>query len=120
MDTKDTKGLPQLSHLFFVSLVSFVVILLVLGTAAPSAKEEPLKDVLTRAAAYVARFERDLSTIIAEERYVQDVVGGRTPEHRELTSDVLLLRPAGSDRYVLFRDVFDVDGEMVRSRDERL
>jgi len=117
MGTKDITGSFQPSHRFFVSLVSLVAFVL---TVAPTAKDEPLKDVLTRAAAYVARFERDLASIIAEERYVQDVVGGRTPEHRELTSDLLLLRPAGSSAYVQFRDVFEVDGQSIRPRDERL
>jgi hypothetical protein len=120
MDTKDTKGRFHKGQVLLVSFVSFVVIVARGASAAAPQKEAPLKDVLTRAAAYVARFERDLATIIAEERYVQDVVGGRTPEHRELTSDVLLLRPSGSNSYVQFRDVFEVDGEIVRRRDERL
>jgi len=42
------------------------------------------------------------------------------PSARELTSDLLLLKPAGSDRWIQFRDVFEVDGKPVRDRDERL
>ena len=62
--------------------------------AQPSAKSSPLQDVLARAGDYVVRFERDLSTIVGEERYAQDVVGGDGDAalHRELVSDLLLLR----------------------------
>jgi len=90
--------------------------------AHPGAKNSPLQDVLARAGDYVVRFERDLSTIVGEERYAQDVVGGDGDAtlHRELVSDLLLLRPSGSNRYVQFRDVFEVDGRPVRNRDERL
>jgi hypothetical protein len=40
--------------------------------------------------------------------------------HRELKSDLLLVRPVGADRYIQFRDVFEVDGKPVRDRNERL
>ena len=43
---------------------------------------------------------------------------GRAP--RELKSDLLLLKPAGADAWMAFRDVFEVDGEPVRDRTERL
>ena len=90
--------------------------------AHPSAKSSPLQDMLARAGDYVVRFERDLSTIVGEERYAQDVVGGDGDAalRRELVSDLLLLRRSGSNRYVQFRDVFEVDGRPVRNRDERL
>jgi hypothetical protein len=42
------------------------------------------------------------------------------PTARELKSDLLLLKPEGSDRWIQFRDVFEVDGRPVRDRDERL
>jgi len=81
----------------------------------------------------VVRFERDLSGIVVEEHYAQDStrLGGglvargpgtipSTREHRDLKSDVLLVRPEGTDRYIQFRDVFEVDGKPVRDRDDRL
>ena len=46
---------------------------LCLAVAAPAAAQRPpLATVMQRAAAYVAEFERQLSGIVAEERYVQD------------------------------------------------
>ena len=95
-----------------------------------SAQEPTLRDVLARAADYIVEFQRQLSGIVAEEEYVQDTgpsaLGGSfnrqatLPQHRELRSDLLLVRPAGVDRWIQFRDVFEVDGHPVRDRTERL
>jgi len=100
------------------------------ASTAPSAQAPTLADVLARAGDYVAEFQRQLSGIVAEERYIQDVRPSSTGMgssnrtiavmHRELTSDLLLVRPEGTDRWIQFRDVFDVDGVRVRDRDERL
>ena len=96
----------------------------------PAAAQEPLDHVLVRAGAYVLEFQRKLSGVVAEEQYVQDVrlpfsSGNRSgasllPTHRELKSDLLLVKPAGADRYMEFRDVFEVDGKPLRDRSERL
>jgi hypothetical protein len=101
--------------------------------AHPAAQQPPaMADVLGRASTYVLQLERDLAGTVSEEHYVQDVrrLGAGQPgrgapvatvqEHRDLRSDVLLVRPEGSDRYIQFRDVFEVDGRPVRDRDDRL
>ena len=97
-------------------------------TAAPAALT--VADVLDRTTAYVRDFEEHLAGIVAEEHYVQDSIpattyipGARnadTRQHRELHSDLLLVRPKGADRWVQFRDVFEVDGQPVRDRSQRL
>jgi hypothetical protein len=110
-------------------------LLLVILAAAPplrsaAAQDPSVNTVLARAAAYVASFQQQLSGIVAEETYVQeiknssnrsmlstDVPGLRS---RALRSDFLLVKPANADRYVEFRDVFEVDGRAVRDRQERL
>ena len=85
-----------------------------------------LETVLARAAAYVASFSRQLSGIVSEEFYIQEVrhtypaASATRLNRRELRSDFLLVLPAGADRYVEFRDVFEVDGNPVRDRSERL
>lgn len=91
--------------------------------AAPREPSVPtLNDVLARVGDYIARYERELSGIVAEEHYVQngDLSDRPLLTHRELTSDLLLVRAVGRDGYVQFRDVFDVDGQPVRDRSERL
>lgn len=94
--------------------------------------EPTIADVLARASAYVQDFQDHLAGIVAEERYVQDAVSDSSTaavaglrnvnprQHRELTSDLLLVRPKGAERWVQFRDVFEVDGQPVRDRDQRL
>ena len=90
-----------------------------------------LEAVLIRAGAYVLQLQQQLAGIVAEEDYVQDVkVASGFPsttrsglpmvKHRELKSDLLLVRPVNADRWVQFRDVFEVDGRPVRDRSERL
>jgi VWFA-related protein len=102
--------------------------LAVAATSGPLHGQEPsLATVMERVAGYATIFQRRLSNIVAEERYVQDVTHlnlapGRfaAESHRELRSDVLLVQPSGTDRYVEFRDVFEVDGRPVRDRQDRL
>ena len=97
-----------------------------------SAAEEPsLATVLARVANYVGEFSERLAGIVAEETYIQEVKtssarsrlgtnrGGGLPR-RVLKSDVLLVKPIDADRYVEFRDVFEVDGTPVRNREDRL
>ena len=108
--------------------VAAVLMMAVPGGAA--AQEPSVTSVLARAATYVADFQRQLSGIVAEETYEQDakrlssMLGSRFPrqeeQHRELKSDLLLVRPIGADSYVEFRDVFEVDGTSVRDRQNRL
>jgi hypothetical protein len=80
---------------------------------------------------------------VAEERYVQRVIAnqgsasvpltgpgtrsgfeqgspGPSADHRELRSDFLLAKLPGEERWIQFRDVFEVDGTPVRDREERL
>ena len=87
-----------------------------------------LTDILYRAGLYVDEFQRQLSSIVAEETYLQEVVpavgmygnAGGAIQRRRLRSDLLLVRPENGDRWVQFRDVFEVDGRLVRDREERL
>ena len=102
--------------------LSFLALLL---SAAPVAADDrpPLSAILERVTDYVVRYQRELSGIVAEERYVQDSDKSDRPfvTHRELKSDLLLVRTTGANEaYVQFRDVYDVDGEAVRDRSDRL
>ena len=91
----------------------------------PSPPEPTLAVVLERAAAYVAEFYRRLSGIAAEEHYVQDWHAERRGErtslgHRELRSDLVLMQAGSGPAWTELRDVFEVDGRAIRSRDDRL
>ena len=87
----------------------------------------PIDGLLSHAAAYVDRFQTAFTSVVAEERYVQNVmpagrtyVGGQSAEQRELRSDFLLVRLQESDDWVPFRDVFAVDDRAVRDHEDRL
>jgi hypothetical protein len=91
----------------------------------PATQPVTLKEVLSRAGAYVTEFERRFSGLIAEEQYVQDVRrSGHGPDHDPmhiaLRSDLLLVRGEPAARWVQYRDVFEVDGAAVRDRRQRL
>jgi hypothetical protein len=109
------------------SAAVLVAILLAALPVRSAAQEPSLEEVLARAAAYVSQFHEKLSGIVAEEHYRQEVkhITGRTSgagtlPRKTLTSDLLLVRPPDADRYVEFRDVFEVNGTPVRDRDKRL
>jgi hypothetical protein len=105
---------------------SLVVLLIMPILHARAAGEATLRIVLARAGTYVTEYRRQMSGIVAEEHYIQEAryPGGRRvspdvqPEHRELRSDLLLVRPAGSRDWLQLRDVFEVDGHPVRDRSD--
>lgn len=95
--------------------------------ARPSGQAPALKDVLKSTAAYVERFQQQLSQIVSEETYSQTVVNTSRLTNsmlllpsRTLRSDLILVRSAEEDRFVELRDVFEVDGRPVRDRQARL
>jgi hypothetical protein len=105
-----------------------------------------VEEAVGRAAAYATAYETALSGLVAEEKYAQrtykyqsqmvsdmPTAGGRTlsgiahlegdwvPDaERKLRADVLLVKAQGGDRWLPFRDVFEVDGKAVREREQRL
>jgi VWFA-related protein len=105
-----------------------------------------VESAVDRAGRYAAAYETALSGLVAEERYVQrsfthervtstaSVPIGRAPRpgetketwewmldaQRETRSDYLLVKAPGGERWLPFRDVFEVDGKKVREREERL
>ncbi|MGZ8254628.1 MAG: hypothetical protein ACXWVT_07240 [Burkholderiaceae bacterium] len=108
--------------------IALAGVVIAFGTGArPSAQAPAVKDVLERTAAYVERFQHQLSQIVAEETYAQTVVNtSRLTDtlllqpSRTLRSDLILVRSAEVDRFVELRDVFEVDGKPVRDRQARL
>jgi len=101
-----------------------VAILLASMFTARAASGPTVTEVLARVGDYVVRYETELSGIVAEEHYSQigDISDRPQLTRRELKSDLLLVRAEGVDGegFVQFRDVFEVDGEAVRDRSERL
>jgi hypothetical protein len=83
-----------------------------------------LGDVIARLDGYLLGYEERLANVVAEEAYRQWVEEGpywrRSTTSRMLRSDFALTLTRDSDRRVGYRDTFEVDGNPVRDRDDRL
>ena len=97
------------------------------------AQEARLRDVLARAGAYVQDYHRRITTVVADEHYVQRSMAasgardeapegaGDVIEARELRSEFMLLPGIpGEGGWFAFRDVLEVDGRPVNSQRGRL
>ncbi len=94
------------------------------GLAAQKAAPD-LGAIVSLASTYVVNYHNQLSAVVAEETYEQNVLPrarglAAARKGRKLRSDFLLVRLPGADDWMPFRDVFEVDGEPVRDRDDRL
>lgn len=97
---------------------------LALVTVALDAQTVRPGDVIARVDRYLLGYGERLADVVAEETYEQWVEQGskasRNTTSRMLRSDFALTPTADSTRWVGYRDTFEVDGEPVRDRDERL
>jgi formylglycine-generating enzyme required for sulfatase activity len=117
-----------------------VLLLALFVSSAPAAQRDsiPWLVLLGRAADYVKEFERQMTNVVSDESYVQEVIrpqavaeSGLTQRQeyrevdlpfrrRELKSDFLVVRLGPEELPVPFRDVYEVDGRPVRDRTDRL
>ena len=87
------------------------------------AAAQPDPSLLARVQAFAERYQDEAPSLVAEERYVQNVTftrGARTPQHREMTSELVMVRLPGSAGWVMLRDVLVVDKRRLHDREERL
>ena len=108
-------------QLFLSALAAMAIV------GAQAAPPVTLDALLARAGAYEMEFEARFSNVVAEEHYVQQAPAhslgpGRTATSitRTLVSDFLLVKVPSEDTWLPFRDVFEVDGQPVRNREDRL
>ena len=80
-----------------------------------------LDEVLFRANETVVGFEREFSTVITEEVYIQRVLrpDGSLVRERTVVSDLALVRYEGEEIWNAFRDVLEVDGKSIGPRSGR-
>ena len=110
------------SNLRHIAIVSLTGVLLTQvqhpSAAQPSPKTQAL---LERAATYLDQYTKTFAGVVSEERYEQTVHGSKLAMlgHRVLRSDVLLVS-SGRAGWLCYRDVFEVDGKIVRDRSDRL
>ena len=80
------------------------------------AQSNPREALLEKAAAYELDFVNKFANVVAEEVYVQETDNPR--RKRTLRSDFLLVRYPGAEGWLMFRDVFEVDGKPVRDAEQ--
>jgi hypothetical protein len=108
------------------AVVTIAMLGLATAAARPAAQTPSVETIVARAAGYVARFIQAFSNVVIEEHYVQHVsTSGLSPlprrgSHRDIRSDLLLVHVGGLVEWRPFRDVVEVAGAPVRSRDGRL
>src|ERR1700704_2295019 len=113
----------------------FAVCLLAAGAGLraqdPDADRISLELLLGRGGWYIYDFLEKFSNVVSEETYIQDssvpmqsamLLGraGSGVRNRALKSDFLLVSVSTAQDWVPFRDVFEVDGQLIRDRDSRL
>ena len=113
----------------FISVASILVVAILLTGAPGTAREvaEPeagIVELLRSAGEYVVGYEAAFRLVVAEEVYVQRLrasAGGPVQQTRRLESDVVFVRAQGAALpWWLLRDVYAVDGRVVRDRQARL
>jgi hypothetical protein len=88
-----------------------------LATLSSQAQTPALESALRAAAKYIEQYERDVTAVMAQEDYEQRVLS--EARVRRLRSDMLILAVEHAG-WVELRDTFEVDGNRVRDRDERI
>ena len=94
-----------------------VTVLLGTSAAAPHAQNPDLQTLLDKATVQVVDFVTRFSNVVAEEIYVQEM--NRPRKKRTLRSDLALVLYPGATQWLLFRDVYEVDGKPVRGEAEQ-
>ncbi len=77
--------------------------------------------LLARLSEYLAAYVRGVQNVVAEEDYTQRATrrdGSR--EGRRVRSDLLLVRTNADTGWTQYRDAFEVDGQPVRDREQRV
>ena len=96
---------------------AFASLLLIAAPAAPVAQSS-VETALAQAGAYLDVFRGQVAGVVLEEKYLQQAQGQVTLA-RELRSDLAVMED-GAQGWIEFRDVFEVDGKLVRDRQDRV
>lgn len=82
---------------------------------------QPASDLLDRVRAFAERYQRDAPSLVVEEHYIQNVTSPQgAGAHREMTSELVMVRLPGAIGWVMLRDVLVVDKRRLHDREERL
>jgi hypothetical protein len=100
-------------------LIAPVILLALLTSLArPLRAQTAVEQAVDQAARYLETFTALASGVVLEEKYLQQAQG-RVVSARELVSDLAIMADAQFG-WIEFRDVFEVDGEPIRDRQDRV
>lgn len=103
-------------------LVALLALAIRTATAAPVVDQQPdtsLKALVAGATKYVAQYQRDFAFLIADESYSQTRTdAGGHVQDRLMKSEFFLTYLPADDEWVAVRDVMEVDGKPVTSRED--
>jgi hypothetical protein len=92
------------------------------GTSPERKQDTELAALLQRMRDYLSEYVRDFGNLVGEEDYWQHIAQGWRggPKTRRLKSDLLLVSTTDVYKWQQYRDVFQVDGQAVRDREDRI
>jgi hypothetical protein len=104
-----------------VRIVAVVTLTMAITLSAAQEPDVSTRALVARAAAYVADYQRQLTRIVADETYVQDVVAQipmdpKMPRTRALQSEVFFMFAPGRGDWMAIRDVLKMDGHDLAGR----
>jgi hypothetical protein len=101
--------------------IGALLLALVASASGLTAERQADSGLLDRVQAFAERYRREAPSLVAEERYRQNVTVTRgTPQHRDMTSELVMVRLPGTAGWVMLRDVLVVDKRHLHDREERL
>ena len=102
-------------------IVVFLGLMIALGASAERAvraqDDVPVKTLVARTADYVARYQDEFSTLVADELYTQRASGAGTQE-RVIRGELFLTYITAERVWMALHDVAEVDGQPVPDRDD--
>ena len=98
------------------------VLLAAVVAATPASPQQPsTRELVARASAYVANYQQQLTAVVADEEYTQEILEQNPPDPlmprmRRLRSEVFFLFEPVGQQWMAIRDTILVDGLPVRNR----
>jgi hypothetical protein len=103
-----------------VRALTLLLVPSLLAGAQPPLAAPAAEDVAARVRSFAEQYHRDAPSLVAREDYTQTASYRRRTEHREMTSELVMVRLPGAAGWVSLRDVLAVNKRQVRDREERL
>lgn len=98
-----------------------VALAVVVASQTPQAPDTSTQAVVNAAAAYVAEYQRQLTSILADERYTQEIVSQappdlRMPRARYMRSEIFFMFAPADHDWMAIRDLMELDGKALSDR----